>query len=333
MAEEVLRYEQVGLGFGAQAVLRGVSFTLHRGETIVLLGATATGKTLLLKLALGLLKPDQGRITVLGTDITDLEEDDLFPLREKLGIVFQEMALFDSLSVYENVAYRLIEETVHGKTGLADEEMERRVREGLRFVELEEAIWKLPAELSGGMRRRVALARALITEPPVMLYDSPTAGLDPITAQTILTLIIKLRDTRQSSALYVTQRLQDGFVLAGNVFDEASGGLKPASADGTRGTSTRFLLLRDGQVYFDGLPRDIALSSDPYVRRFLTRNHSLPGSRQSFRGLAACFFVFSSGTDLPKIPRQPGEGFSRLSPRQKNPPDRRASEAVIISQS
>ncbi len=270
MAEEVLRYDQVGLGFGAQPVLRGVSFTLHRGETIVLLGATATGKTLLLKLALGLLKPDRGRLHVLGTDITALEEDDLFPLREKLGIVFQEMALFDSLSVYENVAYRLIEETMHGKAERAEEEIERRVREVLRFVELEDAIWKLPAELSGGMRRRVALARALITEPPVMLYDSPTAGLDPITSQTILTLIIKLRDTRQTSALYVTQRLQDGFVLARNVFDEASAGLKPASGDGTRATSTRFLLLRDGQIYFDGAPQEILAADDPYVRRFLT---------------------------------------------------------------
>ncbi len=270
MAEEVLRYEQVRLGFGAQAVLRGVSFTLHRGETIVLLGATATGKTLLLKLALGLLKPDRGRLHVLGADITGLEEDDLFPLREKLGIVFQEMALFDSLTVHENVAYRLIEETMHGKSELAEEEIERRVREVLRFVELEDAIWKLPAELSGGMRRRVALARALITEPPVMLYDSPTAGLDPITSQTILTLIIKLRDTRQTSALYVTQRLQDGFILAGNVFDEASAGLKPASGDGTRGTNTRFLLLRDGQIYFDGAPQEILAAADPYVRRFLT---------------------------------------------------------------
>ncbi|HEX9759701.1 MAG TPA: ATP-binding cassette domain-containing protein, partial [Candidatus Acidoferrales bacterium] len=175
MAEEVLRYERVRLGFGEEEVLRDVSFALHRGETLILLGATGTGKTLLLKLALGLLKPDAGRIYVLGTDITGLEEEELFPLREKLGIVFQEMALFDSLSVYENVAYRLIEETMHGELDLSGEEIERRVREVLRFVGLEDAIWKLPADLSGGMKRRVGLARALITEPPVLLYDSPTA--------------------------------------------------------------------------------------------------------------------------------------------------------------
>lgn len=268
-ASEVLRYERVGLAFGDNTVLRDVSFGVQRGETVVLLGATGTGKTLLLKLALGLIKPDRGRVYVLGTDITELEEEELFPLREKLGIVFQEMALFDSLSVYENVAYRLIEETVHGQADFSEEEIERRVREVLRFVGLEEAIWKLPAELSGGMKRRVALARALITEPPVLLYDSPTAGLDPVTSQTILTLILRLRDTRQASALYVTQRLQDGFILAGHVFDEVGAGLKPVAGDGTGATHTRFLLLRDGQIYFEGQPQELLAADDPYVRRFL----------------------------------------------------------------
>ncbi|MFQ5664102.1 MAG: ABC transporter ATP-binding protein [Terriglobia bacterium] len=304
MAEEVIRFERVGLAFGEQEVLRDISFALHRGETLVLLGATATGKTVLLKLALGLLRADYGRIVVLGTDITDLEEEALLPLRARLGIVFQEMALFDSLSVYENVAYRLIEETAHGEADLAEEEIERRVREVLRFVGLEEAIWKLPAELSGGMKRRVSVARALITEPPVMLYDSPTAGLDPVTAQTILTLIIKLRDTRQASSLVVTHRLQDAFILASNVFDEATGTLKSVSTNGKpaeAGTAepparrlapqpadrslgrgwrlgdggspgvaqTRFLLLRDGRIYFVGTPEELRAAPDPYVRRFL----------------------------------------------------------------
>lgn len=268
--QEVLRFEGVGLGFGAQAVLRDLSFTLGRGETLVLIGATATGKTLILKLALGLIKPDRGRIVVLGTDITDLGEEDLFPLREKLGIVFQEMALFDSLTVHENVAYRLIEETAHGDADFSDQEIESRVREVLRFVGLEEAIWKLPAELSGGMRRRVGLARALITEPPVMLYDSPTAGLDPVTAQTILTLIIRLRDTRQTSALLVTHRLQDAFILASNVFDEANDGLRAAPSDGDgSGARTRFLLLRDGGIQFEGPPQNLLTTEDAYVRRFL----------------------------------------------------------------
>ena len=279
MAEpsEVIRFDGVRLAFGRNVVLREVSFTLHRGETLVLLGVTGTGKTLILKLALGLLQPDAGRIRVLGTDITDLEEEALFPLREKLGIVFQEMALFDSLNVYENVAYRLIEETVHGALELADEEIERRVRDVLRFVELEEAIWKMPDELSGGMKRRVGLARALITEPPVLLYDSPTAGLDPVTSQTILTLIIKLRDTRQASSLYVTQRLQDAFILANNVFDDSNGALKPAAGGGvhparSRGaeaTKTRFLLLRDGGIHFEGTPEEILSTRDPYLQRFL----------------------------------------------------------------
>jgi phospholipid/cholesterol/gamma-HCH transport system ATP-binding protein len=264
-AGEVIRFDRVGLAFGDSEVLRDISFTLHHGETLVLIGATATGKTLLTKLALGLIKPDRGRVTVLGTDITELEETALFPLRARLGIVFQEMALFDSLSVYENVAYRLIEETHYGQEDFSEEEIEQRVREVLRFVGLEEAIWKMPAELSGGMKRRVGLARALITEPPVLLYDSPTAGLDPVTAQTILTLIIKLRDTRQASSLVVTHRLQDAFILAANVYDEANGGLRRAD-DGTR---TRFLLLRDGGIYFDGDPQQILTVADPYVRRFL----------------------------------------------------------------
>ncbi|MGH8458577.1 MAG: ABC transporter ATP-binding protein, partial [Nevskiales bacterium] len=249
MAEEVLRYERVRLGFGEEEVLREVSFALQRGETIILLGAGGAGKTLLLKLALGLLKPDAGRIYVLGADITGMEEEGLFPLREKLGIVFQEMALFDSLSVCENVAYRLIEETLHGALDLADEDIERRVREVLRFVGLEDAIWKLPADLSGGMKRRVGIARALITEPPVLLYDSPTAGLDPVTAQTILTLVLRLRDTRQASSLFVTHRLQDAFFLAGNTYDEDTGEARPSGGNGVDGAGTRFLLLREGRIY------------------------------------------------------------------------------------
>lgn len=270
-ASEVLRLEHVALGFGNHEVLRDISFVVHRGETRVLIGATATGKTLILKLILGLLKPDRGRIHVLGRDITNLEEEELFPLRAELGIVFQEMALFDSLTVYANVAYRLIEETVHGDADFSDEEIERRVRTVLSFVGLEEAIEKMPADLSGGMRRRVALARALITEPPVILYDSPTAGLDPVTAQTILTLIAKLRDTRQTSSLVVTHRLQDAFILASKVYDEATAALKPASSDGGgRGApTTSFLLLHDGGIYFDGTPDELVAARDPHVQSFL----------------------------------------------------------------
>ena len=269
-AEETIRFEGVSLAFGDNEVLRNLSFRVVRGETLVLIGATAGGKTLTLKLALGLLKPTSGRIHVLGHDITGMEEEELFPLREQLGIVFQEMALFDSLTVYENVAYRLIEETIHGDADFSDEEIERRVRQVLSFVDLEDAIWKMPAELSGGMKRRVALARALITEPPVILYDSPTAGLDPVTSQAILTLIARLRDTRQTTSLMVTHRLQDAFILASNVYDDATHELRPVGTNGgPAAPATRFLLLRDGGVYFDGAPADLLAAADDYLQRFL----------------------------------------------------------------
>jgi phospholipid/cholesterol/gamma-HCH transport system ATP-binding protein len=269
-SEDVIRFEDVSLSFGDHDVLRNLSFRVARGETLVLIGATASGKTLTLKLALGLLQPTRGRIFVLGQDITEMEEEQLFPLREQLGIVFQEMALFDSLTVHDNVAYRLIEETVHGDADFTEEEIERRVRQVLSFVGLEDAIWKMPSELSGGMKRRVSIARALITEPPVILYDSPTAGLDPVTSQTILTLIARLRDTRQTTSLVVTHRLQDAFILASNIYDEGTEELRPACTNGGRPVPpTRFLLLRDGGVYFDGAPAELLAAPDDYVRRFL----------------------------------------------------------------
>lgn len=270
MNDAIIRFENVSLAFGDNVVLENVSFSVERGQTVVLLGVTGTGKTLLLKLALGLIKPDSGRVSILGTDVTDLPEEELFPLREQIGIVFQEMALFDSLTVRENVAYRLIEETAHGKADVSDDEIEERVREVLRFVGLEDAIDKMPAELSGGMRRRVGLARAIITQPPVVLYDSPTAGLDPVTSQAILTLIIKLRDTRGATALYVTHRLQDAFILADQVYVESAGKLQPARSDGAfRDTCTRILLLRNAGIYFEGAPRELMQTGDPYLERYL----------------------------------------------------------------
>ncbi len=277
--EEVVRFDGVSLAFGGTVILREVSFSLHRGETCVLLGVTGTGKTQLLKLALGLLKPDSGRITVLGTDITDLPENELFPLRERIGMVFQEMALFDSLTVRENIAYRLIEERRFGNLDLTEDELDRRVLESLLFVGLENAIDKMPSELSGGMQRRVGLARALITEPPVVLYDSPTAGLDPVTSQYILTHVIKLRDALGVSSLFVTHRLQDAFILADNVYDKAGeqidrplyGSLRPAKHNGAReDTRTRILLLRDAGIAFMGTPAELLAADDSYVRRFLS---------------------------------------------------------------
>jgi phospholipid/cholesterol/gamma-HCH transport system ATP-binding protein len=258
----VLTFENVRIGFEEGDVLRGISFSVAPQETKILAGETGCGKTLILKMAAGLLKPAAGRITVLGRDVTAMSEAGLLEFRREIGFVFQEGALFDSLPVSENVAYRLREENVD------DDEIEARVREALRFVELEDAFDKLPAELSGGMRRRVSIARALVTQPPVVLYDSPTAGLDPVTSQTIITLILRLRDTYGVSALLATHRLQDAFALANFRFEPGANRVVAASSNGA-GPATRFLVLRDGRVYFEGAQQDILNTQDPFLRGFL----------------------------------------------------------------
>src|ERR1044071_6033407 len=215
-------FEDVSISFEDSPVLDGVSFELRRGETKVVLGVAGSGKSTILKLCLGLLQPDRGRIYVLGHDITTMSEEELFDLRRKVGIVFQESALFDSLSVRENVAFRLMEEG-----NVSDEEIERRVREVLSFLELEHTLDKFPAELSGGMRRRVAIARAIITEPEILLYDSPTGGLDPVTSTTIVELIVKQRDVYHTSSLLVSHRLQDAFTMANHYFDRQANQMRP----------------------------------------------------------------------------------------------------------
>jgi len=262
----VIELRDVSLSFEEKQVLSDVSFRMGRGETLVLLGTTGSGKSVLLKLLLGLLKPDSGRILIDGEDIAPLSENRLNPFRKRMGIVFQEGALFDSLSVLENVAYRLREE------GLKDDtEIERRVREVLRFVEMEQALEKMPSELSGGMRRRVSIARAIISEPSIMLYDSPTAGLDPVTAHTINILIAKLRDVQHVSSIVVTHRLADAYVLANFVYSAEQQALVPISANGQPGelASTQFLVLREGAVYFQGDERELTRARDPYLRKFL----------------------------------------------------------------
>jgi phospholipid/cholesterol/gamma-HCH transport system ATP-binding protein len=263
-----ITFLDVHMGFDEGDVLRGISFQVLPRETLVLLGETGTGKTLTLKLAAGLLQPLSGSISVLGKEVSEMSEWELLKFRRQIGFVFQEGALFDSLTVADNVAYRLREESVNAG------EIEQRMRETLRFVELEHTLELFPPELSGGMRRRVSIARALINRPPIVLYDSPTAGLDPVTSQTIIALILRLRDVYGVTAMLATHRLQDGFAMANYHFDpEAKRVVHNDGRVGAARTSpeggTRFLVLREGQIYFDGTPEEIANSQDTYLKRFL----------------------------------------------------------------
>ncbi|MFL6311963.1 MAG: ABC transporter ATP-binding protein [Terriglobales bacterium] len=257
-------FENVSIGFEDIPVLEGVSFELKRGETKVILGVAGSGKSTILKLCLGLLKPDSGRIYVLGHDITTMTEEELFDLRNKVGIVFQESALFDSLNVRDNVAFRLMEEH------LPAAEVEKRVRESLSFVEMEAAIEKFPAELSGGMRRRVGIARAIITQPEVLLYDSPTGGLDPITSTTIIELIMKQRDVFKTSALMVTHRLQDAFTLATHYFDPATRHMKASDGRPSQDIRTSFMILREGKAVFEGSAHELGQVQDPYIKEYIS---------------------------------------------------------------
>jgi phospholipid/cholesterol/gamma-HCH transport system ATP-binding protein len=257
-----VRFEDVSIGFDGKDVLEHISFEVKRGETRILLGPAGVGKSVLLKLANGLFKPDSGRIFVFGYEVSAMPEEDLFRLRETIGIVFQEGALFDSLTVRDNVGYRLMEQH------LPDAEIDERVTEALRFVELEHTLTKLPSELSGGMRRRVAIARAIITKPDLLLYDSPTGGLDPITSTTIIELVIKQRDFYGTSSLLVTHRLQDAFMLVSHRFNKETGHVEPLP-DGTTDPSTSFLVLHQGKLVFDGSTHDLVHSDDEFLKQYL----------------------------------------------------------------
>ena len=261
----VIELRDVSLTHEDKQVLSRISFRVDQGETLFLLGVTGAGKSVLLKLIMGLIKPGSGQVLIHERDLAPMSEDELDQIRRRMGIVFQEGALFDSLSVYENVAYRLREE------GLGPEaEVERRIREVLRF-EMEEAIDKMPSELSGGMRRRVAIARSIISQPEIMLYDSPTAGLDPVTSHTITIQIAKLRDVQHVTSLVVTHHLQDAFVLANYFYLEQKAALVPWRSLNQPGSApiTRFLLLREGQSYFQGTPEELAATHDDYLLKFL----------------------------------------------------------------
>jgi len=261
--QPVVVFENVTISFDIKPVLEDISFTVMPGETRVILGPAGCGKSVLMKLANGLICPDQGTIRIFGEDITKMREVDLFKMRAHVGMVFQESALFDSLSVEDNVAYRLHEEKV------AEDEAHARVVESLKFVALEHAITKFPDELSGGMRRRVSIARALITKPDLILYDSPTGGLDPITSTTIVELIVKQRDVSRTTCLLITHRLQDAFTLAMNRWNPEKGHMERIPNDGIE-DSTKFLVLNEGRVVFDGSTEELVSSDDPWLKDYLS---------------------------------------------------------------
>ncbi len=265
-------FDDVAIAFEGTQVLNGISFELLRGQTKIVLGVAGSGKSTILKLVLGLIRPDRGRIFVLGHEVTSMREEELFDLRRNIGMVFQESALFDSLTVRDNVAFRLNEEH-----DIAPEEIDHRVAEALRFVELEHTMDMFPAELSGGMRRRVAIARAIINRPEILLYDSPTGGLDPITSTKIIELLLKQRDQYHTSALMVTHRLPDAFLMATNYYDVQAKEMRPLNGTAHPGAPhtdvhTAFMILRDGKIIFDGNAAELtaAASRDAYIREYIS---------------------------------------------------------------
>ena len=269
-SQSVVEFDKVEMQFGDAWALRNVTFGLRPGETRIIFGAAGSGKTTLLKSAIGLLQPDSGCIALFGEEVTGRSEHELFQLRAQAGILFQEGALFDSLTIRDNVAYPLVNQ--QAKEPLDESEIERRVRETLRFVELEHTLDKMPAELSGGMRRRVGIARAIVTEPPLVLYDSPTAGLDPITANTIMALIAKERDVRHTASLIVTHRYQDGELMANFRYDPDNEELvhigEREQENFARGR-TKFFVMKEGEIVFAGTRAEIEQSTDSYIKRFV----------------------------------------------------------------
>jgi len=262
-AGPVVVFDHVSISFEEKQVLNDISFTVEPGETRIVLGPAGGGKSVLMKLVNGLICPDSGSIHVFGEDVTKMREIDLYTLRGRIGMVFQESALFDSMTVHDNVAFRMLEEEV------PEQEIDQRVLESLRFVELEDAVNKFPSELSGGMRRRVAIARAVVSQPELILYDSPTGGLDPITSTTIIELVMKQRDVSHTTSLVVTHRLQDAFTLAMNEYDVQAHAMKPIPNHGID-AKTKFLVLNEGKIVFDGTTLDLVHSDDPWIKEYLS---------------------------------------------------------------
>ena len=260
--QPVVEFDDVSIGFEGHQVLSNVSFSVARGETRILLGPAGGGKSVLMKLANGLIEPDSGEIRVFGRSLREMSQKEMFEMRAHVGMVFQESALFDSLNVEDNVAYRLEEEHVDPK------EIHERVLEALRFVDLENVINKFPSELSGGMRRRVSIARAIISRPDLILYDSPTGGLDPITSTTIIELVVKQRDVSHTTCLLITHRLQDAFTLATHRFNPQEKRMERIPDNGID-PSTKFLVLNEGHIVFDGTTLELTHTKDPWLREYI----------------------------------------------------------------
>ncbi len=260
-----IEFRDVHLSFDERPILNGISFVVRRGETKLFLGRSGGGKSTIIRLILGLLKPDSGQIFVDGEEITSYNEQEMMPVRKKIGMVFQEGALFDSLSVYENVAYRLREQ------GVEEEEIEQEVRRMLQFVALEDAIDKMPIELSGGMRRRVGIARALIGDPQIVLFDEPTAGLDPPTARTICELAIKLRDLQDVSSIFVTHEMNNVKYLSSEyaIVNEKGEVLFEEEGQTLCLINTEVIMLRDGKIVFSGSDERLKSNKDPYIQTFI----------------------------------------------------------------
>lgn len=261
----VVIFDRVCLAFDENVVLKDLSFTLMPGRLKVFLGASGSGKSTILKLILGLLRPDSGQITVHGARVDQLPEIDLMPIRTQLGMVFQEGALFDSLTVRENVGYRLYEET-----RMPLDEVDARVEEVLGFVGLGDFAERMPSQLSGGQRRRVAIARAMTSKPRTILYDEPTTGLDPITSLTVDAEIVKLRDLEKVSSIVVTHQLRDAFYIATHQAVRKGGEVEIERNPSGEDTGTEFMMLRDGGVAFEGSAAELRKSDDPYLRSFLS---------------------------------------------------------------
>jgi len=263
-----IEFREVVLAFDDRVILNKLSFKVNRGETRIILGGSGGGKSTIIKIVLGLLKPDSGRVFIDGEDITDYTEVQMMAVRKKIGMVFQEGALFDSLSVYDNVAYRLHEQ------GLPEDQVEPEVRRMLRFVNLEDAIDKMPSELSGGMRRRVGIARALIGDPKIVLFDEPTAGLDPPTARTICELAMKLRDLEDVSSIFVTHEMNNVQYLCSEYAVVNEEGQVVFEREGERLCliNSKVMMLREGNIIFSGTDEALRRVEDPYIQKFL-RGH------------------------------------------------------------